>query len=107
MSMPYLGQIRLLACNFAPIGHAFCNGQLMSIAEYSALFNLIGTTYGGDGQNTFVLPDLQGRIPVHQGTNFMFGQKSGTETVTVNVNQIPAHPHPAQANNGTDGTAQN
>ena len=112
MSQPFVGQIRLLACNFAPVGHALCNGQLMSIAQNSALFSLIGTTYGGDGQSTFGLPDLQGRIPVHQGTSsqggaFVIGQRSGTESVTLTVNQIPAHTHAAQASNGTVGTAQN
>ena len=111
MSQPYVGQIRLLACNFAPVGHAFCNGQIMSIAQNATLFNLIGTTYGGDGQSTFALPDLQGRIPVHQGSGpggfYVIGQESGTETVTLTVNQIPAHAHPAQASDGTVGTAQN
>jgi microcystin-dependent protein len=111
MSQPYVGQIRLLACNFAPVGHAFCNGQIMSIAQNSTLFNLIGTTYGGDGQSTFALPDLQGRIPVHQGSDgvetFVIGEESGTESVTLGVNQIPAHTHPAQASDGTVGTTQN
>jgi microcystin-dependent protein len=83
----------------------------MAIAQNSALFQLIGTTYGGDGQNTFGLPDLQGRIPMHQGSNgaitVVIGQVSGTETVTLNTNQIPVHTHPAQASKGTVGTAQN
>lgn len=84
--------------NFAPQGWAFCNGQLLSIADNSALFTLIGTTYGGDGVNTFALPDLQGRAPVHQGTipggsNYVLGQKGGAEKVTLTTNQIPVHGH--------------
>jgi microcystin-dependent protein len=80
--------------NFAPSGWAFCNGQLLAISENETLFNLIGTTYGGDGQSTFGLPDLQGRVPVHQGPSFTIGQLSGSETVTLTVQQIPAHSHP-------------
>jgi len=84
--------------NFAPAGWAFCQGQLMPISENDALFTLIGTTYGGDGQETFGLPDLQGRIPVHAGTGqdgipYQIGEKGGVETVTLTVNQIPAHNH--------------
>jgi microcystin-dependent protein len=84
--------------NFAPAGWAFCNGQLQPISENETLFQLIGTTYGGDGQETFGLPDLRGRVPVHQGTNagrtFQIGEKAGSETVTLNVQQLPAHAHP-------------
>ena len=101
MSNPYLGEIRIFAGNFAPVGWAFCAGQVMSIAENDALFALIGTTYGGDGQTTFNLPDLRGRIPIHQGTghgsNFVLGQLAGSETVTLSLSQLPAHNHPAQA----------
>jgi microcystin-dependent protein len=83
--------------NFAPVGWAFCNGALLAISQYDALYALIGTTYGGDGQNTFALPDLRGRIPVHQGnyqgTNYIQGQLAGTETVTLTTNQMPAHTH--------------
>jgi microcystin-dependent protein len=79
--------------NFAPVGWALCNGALMSIAENTALFSLIGTTYGGDGQSTFGLPDLRGRLPVHQGNSFVLGQLAGTETVTLTTNQMPAHTH--------------
>jgi len=79
--------------NFAPSGWAFCNGQLLPISEYDALFNLIGTTYGGDGQETFALPNLQSRVPFHQGPSFVIGQMSGSETVTLTVQQVPAHSH--------------
>lgn len=97
MSEPYVGEIRVVGFNFAPVGWAFCNGQLLAISEYETLFNLIGTTYGGDGQTTFGLPDLQGRIPIHQGSGFVLAQSSGTETVTLTTQQIPAHSHPLKA----------
>jgi microcystin-dependent protein len=106
MSDPYIGEIRLVGFNFAPVSWAFCNGQLMSISEYEALFNLIGTTYGGDGQTTFALPDLRSRIPIHQGNGFVQGQAGGTETVTVTLSQIPSHSHVPQANSG-GGTSNN
>src|SRR5512140_1495707 len=97
MSSPYIGEIRMFAGNFAPVGWAFCQGQLLAISENDALFNLIGTTYGGDGQNTFALPDLRSRVPVHSGTNqsqsFILGEKAGVEAVTLTVQQIPAHSH--------------
>jgi microcystin-dependent protein len=79
--------------NFAPAGWAFCNGQLLPISEFEVLFQLIGTTYGGDGQSTFALPDLRGRVPVHQGSNFPLGQLAGAETVTLTQNQVPVHSH--------------
>jgi microcystin-dependent protein len=97
MSQPYLGEIRMFAGNFAPLGWAFCNGQIMPISENDALFNLIGTTYGGDGQTTFALPDLRGRVPIHQGPGFMLANAGGAETITLTVNQIPAHGHPLLA----------
>jgi microcystin-dependent protein len=102
MGQPYVGEIRLFAGNFAPLNWMFCNGALLPIAEYETLFNLIGTTYGGDGQATFALPDLRGRIPIHQGPGgFLIGQISGTESVTLTVNQIPAHSHvPLSASTG-------
>jgi microcystin-dependent protein len=106
MSQPYVGEIRLFAGNFAPNGWMFCNGQLLAISEYDVIFDLIGTTYGGDGQTTFALPNLQSRVPVHVGSGFVIGQMSGTETVTLTVNQIPAHTHPAQAASG-GGTSNN
>ena len=94
MGQPYTGEIRLFAGNFAPAGWMLCDGQLLPIAENDTLFNLIGTTYGGDGQSTFALPDLRGRVPIHQGGGFIQGQSSGVEQVTLTVNQIPAHAHP-------------
>lgn len=81
--------------NFAPAGWAFCDGSIQSIANNNTLFNLIGTTYGGDGVNTFALPDLRSRVPVHVGAGFSQGQIAGVETVTLNANQIPSHSHPA------------
>src|SRR5262245_21291892 len=79
--------------NFAPLGWMFCNGQLLAISEYEALFNLIGTTYGGDGQSSFALPNLQGRVPMHQGKGYVMGEAAGTETVTLLTTQIPSHTH--------------
>ena len=97
MSNPFVGEIRLFAGNFAPLGWAFCDGQLLSIAQNEVLFNLIGTTYGGDGQNTYALPDLRGRVPVHQGnngqSNYIVGQEGGAETVTLAPGQMPQHTH--------------
>ena len=94
MAQPYVGEIRMFAGNFAPAGWMFCEGQLLPISEYETLFNLIGTTYGGDGQSTFALPDLRGRIPLHQGNGFILAETGGAETVTLTVSQIPAHSHP-------------
>ena len=94
MSSPYVGEIRMFAGNFAPLGWAFCNGALVPISENDTLFNLIGTTYGGDGQNTFNLPNLQGRVPIHMGGSHVIGAMGGVEQVTLTVNQIPAHTHP-------------
>jgi len=85
----------MFAGNFAPAGWMFCEGQLLPISEYETLFNLIGTTYGGDGQSTFALPDLRGRIPLHQGNGFILAETGGVESVTLTVSQIPAHSHPA------------
>jgi microcystin-dependent protein len=102
MSQPYVGEIRMVGFNFAPVGWALCNGALMPISQNEALYNLLGTTYGGDGVNTFGLPDLQGRIPFHQGTNlgntFMIGSLAGSETVTLVTTQIPEHTHLLMAN---------
>ena len=93
--------------SFAPAGWAFCAGQLMPISENDALFNLIGTTYGGDGQSTFGLPDLQGRLPVHPGgpQNIQIGEKAGVESVTLTTQQIPSHNHTPQVLSGTGGGA--
>ncbi|HET9284384.1 MAG TPA: tail fiber protein [Candidatus Angelobacter sp.] len=93
MSGPFVGEIRMFAGNFAPAGWAFCNGALIPIDQNPTLFQLIGTTYGGDGQNTFALPDLQSRIPVHVGPGFAQAQSGGAETVTLTTSQIPAHSH--------------
>jgi microcystin-dependent protein len=95
MAQPYVGEIRIFAGNFAPAGWMFCQGQLLPISEYETLFNLIGTTYGGDGQSTFALPDLQSRVPIHMGNGFTLAETGGVETVTLTVNQIPAHSHTA------------
>ena len=106
MSQPYVGEIRLVGFNFAPTGWMLCNGQSLPISEYSTLFNLIGTTYGGDGQTTFNLPNLQSRIPFHMGSNsngdnFIIGQIAGSESVTLNTLQIPSHSHTLATNSGT------
>lgn len=115
MSEPYLGEIRMVGFNFAPYGWAMCNGQLLAIDQYSALYAVIGTTYGGNGTTNFALPDLQGRVPLHWGTNsegddYVIGENAGTESVNLLLNQIPAHVHgltnvsasqPANTNVGT------
>jgi microcystin-dependent protein len=107
MSSPFVGEIRMFAGNFAPVGWALCNGAILPISENDTLFNLIGTTYGGDGQSTFSLPDLQSRVPIHQGSalgnTFIIGHQAGTETVILTTNQIPAHTHAALA--GGSGTS--
>lgn len=97
MAQPYVGEIRMFAGNFAPAGWMFCEGQLLPIAENETLFQLIGTTYGGDGESTFALPDLRGRIPIHQGNGFILAETGGAEEITLTVNQIPAHSHPLLA----------
>lgn len=97
MAQPYVGEIRIFAGNFAPAGWMFCDGQLLPISEYETLFNLIGTTYGGDGQSTFALPDLRGRLPLHFGSNggttYTLAEQAGVETVTLTTQQIPSHTH--------------
>jgi len=100
MSQPYVGEIRMFGGNFAPSGWAICDGSILAIAENDVLFELIGTTYGGDGQTTFALPDLRGRVPVHQGSGFVIGQSGGAETVTLTLSQIPSHTHAALASSG-------
>jgi microcystin-dependent protein len=103
MAQPYVGEIRMFAGNFAPAGWMFCEGQLLPISEYETLFNLIGTTYGGDGQSTFALPDLRGRLPLHFGNGFTLAETGGVEEITLTVAQIPAHSHAllATSNVGT------
>ena len=97
MAQPYVGEIRMFAGNFAPAGWMFCEGQLLPISENETLFQLIGTTYGGDGQSTFALPDLRGRLPIHRGNGFVLAETGGAEEITLTVNQIPAHSHPMLA----------
>ncbi len=116
--MAYIGEIRPVGFNFNPQGWAFCDGQLLPIAEFDALFALIGTTYGGDGQTTFALPDLRGRIPIHMGTapgggTYQLGQQAGNEAGTITTNQLPAHAHAfsyqpmASGNAGTQTSPEN
>lgn len=95
----------MFAGNFAPLGWAFCDGSLWPISEYETLFNLIGTTYGGDGQSTFAMPDLRGRVPMHQGNGFVLAETGGVETVTLTVSQIPAHSHVPQASTAQGSAA--
>lgn len=109
MALPYVGEIRMFAGNFAPAGWMFCEGQLLPISENETLFQLIGTTYGGDGQETFALPDLRGRIPIHQGNSFILAETGGAEEITLTVSQIPAHSHPllASSSSGTNASPVN
>ena len=104
MAQPYVGEIRIFAGNFAPSGWIFCNGALLPISENETLFQLIGTTYGGDGQSTFGIPDLRGRLPIHQGTGTQLAEKGGVETVTLTVNQIPSHTHGLTASVNAGGS---
>lgn len=94
MAQPYVGEIRMFAGNFAPAGWMLCEGQQLPISEYETLFQLIGATYGGDGQSTFALPDMRGRIPIHQGNGFILAETGGAEEITLTVNQFPNHTHP-------------
>lgn len=108
MAQPYIGQIKIFAGNFAPQGWVFCDGRLLAISENSALFTLIGTTYGGDGQETFGVPDLRGRLALNQGqgpglSNYVIGQALGSETVTLTQSQLPAHTHIAAGNSAAGG----
>lgn len=109
MSEPFLGEVRMFGGNFAPRGWAFCNGQLLSIAQNTALFSILGTTYGGDGQTTFALPNLQGRFAMHWGNAAGFsprtiGEMSGTESVTMLTSQMPSHNHTIGANTSDGNT---
>jgi microcystin-dependent protein len=110
MADPFLGEIRMVGWNFAANGWALCNGQLMSISQNNALFALLGTTYGGDGISTFALPNLQGRVPIHQGTGpglspYTMGESAGSEAVTLLVNQMPQHNHMVAVNNQAGSVA--
>jgi microcystin-dependent protein len=108
MADPYVGEIRMFAGTFNPSGWQFCSGQLLSISQNATLFNLIGTTYGGDGQNTFALPDLRGRTPIHTGTgggqSYAQGQQGGVENVTLTTQQLPTHSHPFTVQGGGGGS---
>ena len=105
MAQPYVGEIRIFAGNFAPLGWMFCEGQILPISENETLFNLIGTTYGGDGQETFALPDMRGRLPLHQGNGYNLAETGGVEEVTVTTQQIPAHSHPLLGTTGNGSQA--
>ncbi|MGC1376320.1 MAG: tail fiber protein, partial [Anaerolineales bacterium] len=98
MSEPFIGEIRMFGGNYAPVNWALCNGDLLPISQYSPLYSLIGTTYGGDGVTNFALPNLQSRIPLHTSPAYPMGAKAGVETVTLTANQIPAHTHIPSAN---------
>lgn len=97
MAQPYVGEIRMFGGNFAPVGWMLCEGQLLPISENETLFSLIGTAYGGDGQSTFALPDLRGRLPVHMGNGFTLAEMGGAENVTLTLQQVPSHNHAAMA----------
>jgi microcystin-dependent protein len=106
MAQPYVGEIRMFAGNFAPAGWMFCSGQLLAISENETLFNLIGTTYGGDGESTFALPNLQSRVPLHFGNGFQLAETGGAEQVTLTTQQAPVHSHSFLASSKT-GTSSN
>ncbi len=103
MAQPYVGEIRMFAGNFAPAGWMFCAGQLLPISENEVLFTFIGTMYGGDGESTFALPDLRGRVPIHRGSNIIQAETGGVEQVTLTVQQIPVHSHPVLASTNAPG----
>lgn len=112
MSTAFVGEVRLVGFNFAPSGWSICQGQTLAISSNETLFALIGTTYGGDGQSTFNLPNLAGRIPIHQGTDgagnsYVLGQIGGFESVTLNSNQLPAHTHTIMASGNSTGAVSN
>ncbi|MDQ1424887.1 MAG: hypothetical protein QOD72_2385 [Acidimicrobiaceae bacterium] len=108
MGTPFMSEVKIISWNFAPQGWAFCNGQFLPINQNQALFSLLGTTYGGNGQTTFALPDMRGRTPIHRGSEFSQGQQVGTESVTLVTTQMPAHSHivdATSANATTNNTA--
>ena len=105
MAEPFIGEIRIIAFNFAPKGWAFCNGQILPIGQNRALFEILGKTYGGDGQTTFALPNLQSRVPMHPGNGHALGEMGGAEQVTLNVSQLPLHIHLPQATQYYGGTS--
>jgi microcystin-dependent protein len=99
MTEPFLSEVKIVSFNFAPRGWALCNGQLLPINQNQALFSLLGTTYGGNGQTTFALPDLRGRIPIHIGNGHVQGERSGEENHTLNISEVASHAHPVSASN--------
>lgn len=105
MSEPFLSEIKLVSFNFPPKGWALCNGQLLPINQNQALFALLGTTYGGNGQTNFALPNLRGRVPIHFGAAHTLGEAAGSTSVTVNIQQLPTHLHPLMATNQAGATA--
>jgi microcystin-dependent protein len=106
MAEPFLSEIRVFSFGFAPKGWALCNGQFLPINQNQALFSLLGTTYGGNGQTTFALPNLQGRVPIKEGSGFTLGQAAGSASVTINQQTMPAHTHQLMASN-VQGNAVN
>jgi microcystin-dependent protein len=107
MAQPYVGEIRMFAGNFAPSDWLFCDGTVLPISEYETLFQLIGTTYGGDGEETFRLPDLRGRVPVHFGSGRVLAESGGVESVTLTAQQMPAHTHAQSASASAASTTGN
>ena len=110
MAEPFIGEIRMFGGNFAPKGWQLCNGQLLSISQFSALFSILGTSFGGNGTTNFQLPNMQGRVPIHQGTGaglspYVLGEQGGTELVTLNYNQMPLHTHLVNAVSGGGQTS--
>lgn len=105
MSEPFLSEIKVVSFNFPPKGWALCNGQFLPINQNQALFALLGTTYGGNGQTTFALPNLRGRTPIHMGNGHTLGEAAGSTAVTVNIQQLPTHVHPLQASGNSNGTS--
>ncbi|GGI20991.1 phage tail protein [Bradyrhizobium guangdongense] len=103
MSEPFLAEIRMMSFNFPPKGWAFCNGQLIPINQNQALFSLLGTTFGGNGQTNFALPDLQGRVPVHVGNGHTLGEKAGEQNHTLTISETPSHTHQANASSSSTG----
>lgn len=100
MAEPFLSEIRLMSFNFAPKGWALCNGQLLPINQNQALFSLLGTMYGGNGQTTFALPDLRGRVPIHVGTSHTLGERGGEQAHTLSISELPTHTHAVRAHTG-------
>lgn len=105
MSEPFLSEIKIVSFNFPPKGWAFCNGQLLPINQNQALFALLGTTYGGNGQTNFALPNIRGRVPIHVGSGHTLGEAAGSTSVTVNIQQLPTHVHALQASTNSSGTS--